>query len=380
MAEIKNTAVGNANIEQKRIVVDMSKEIAFLEPSATPFTVLTKKLNTVACHQPKYEWMDNDTETRWTATTATALVGASTIAVTAGTGKYFAAGDLIKNVTTGETMQVTGVAADTLTILRGIGSTAVAVGSGDKILLVGNASMQGSGAPAEKVIGVTPFFNYTQIFKTAFSITNTLDATKLYGMDEKARLRKNNGIVHAKSIEYAALFGTKSIDTTGSQPITTTEGIITSLATNPNNVSKAKATATESDLLGFCENLFSHGTSERTCYVSPDVLSWFAEKAMNKVQLVQKDKDKTYGIAITKYLTPHGTLDLILHPLLTNGYAGKMVAVDMADIYYRPLAGRDTTLKTNIQAEDEDGQRDMYITEAGVQLRLPLKHGIFTLT
>lgn len=382
MAAISATAVGNYNIEQKRIVIDMSNEIAFLEPSATPLVVLSKRMNTKACHNPKFEWMDNDTDVRWAAHGSTASTSTATSLVMAtGKGAYFGVGDLIKVPSTGEVMKVTAVSTDTLTVTRGIGSTAGAVvPANEQLLIIGNASMQGSGSPAEKVIGVTPFYNYTQIFKTAFSVTNTLEATKLYGMKELARLRKNNGIVHAKSMEYAFLFGEKNIVTSGAQPETYVGGIFEFLKTNANNVTKTTASATESDLMTFCQRVFTYGGDSRTCLCSPDMLAWVAALASPKIQLIQSSKDSTYGLNITKYLTPFGVLDLVMHPLLTGGYAKRIVALDFADLYYRPLEGRDTKLETNIQANDEDGERDQYITEAGIELRLPLKHGIFTLT
>jgi hypothetical protein len=45
-------------------------------------------------------------------------------------------------------------------------------------------------------------------------------------------------------------------------------------------------------------------------------------------------------------------------------------------IAYRPLAGRDTTLKTNIQNNDVDGWMDEYLTEAGLEVRLEKTHAI----
>lgn len=382
MTAIATTAVGNGNILSNRIVIDMSNEIAMLEPSATPLVVLTKKMNTKTCHNPKFEWMDSDTDVRWVAnSSATATSTATSVSVAEGKGKYFAVGDLVKVPSTGEVLKVTEISTDALTVTRSVGGTAAAViPPNEKLLIIGNASQQGSGAPAEKVIGLSPFYNYTQIFKTAFSVTNTLEATKLYGMKELARLRKNNGIVHAKSMEYAFLFGEKGIVTTGSQPETYVGGIFEFLSGNANNKTVAKASATEADLLVFCQNVFTYGGDTRTCLCSPDILSWFATLAGSKVQLIQADKDSTFGLNITKYMTPFGVLNLVMHPLLVQGYAGNLMAMDFDDLYYRPLAGRDTKLMTNIQAADEDGQRDQYITEAGIELRLPLKHGIFKLT
>ena len=379
---LKETAVGNGNILSNRIVVDMAQEIAFLEPSATPLIVLTKKMNTASVMNPKFEWMDNNLEVRWTKAVATGTTTATSIAVTSGTGQYFTVDDLIKVSSTGEVMKVTAISTDTLTVSRGIGNsgTGLAFNANADILVIGNAAMQGSGAPAENVLGVTPFYNYTQIFKTAFSVTNTLEATKLYGMKELARLRKNAGIRHAKSMEYAFLFGKKSIDTTGAQPVTTTEGILTTLTGNANNKSVTKASATEADLMEFCQNVFTYGGDTRTCLVSPDMLAWFSTLAGSKLQIIQNDMDTTYGLNISKYLTPFGVLNLVMHPLLRNGYASTLIALATEDLYYKPLSGRDTKLVTNVQLPDEDGQRDMFLTEAGMELRLPLKHGVFTLT
>jgi hypothetical protein len=43
------------------------------------------------------------------------------------------------------------------------------------------------------------------------------------------------------------------------------------------------------------------------------------------------------------------------------------------------LKGRDTKLMTNIQNNDEDGRRDMYQTECGLEIKLPKTHGIIKL-
>lgn len=387
-APIVNTAQGYASIEQKRIKVDMSETIARLEPSATPLIVLTKKINTSPVHNPHYEFMDHDLEQRWIKAAADATNTDTAITFETGQGANVTVGDLLKHVVSGEVMRVISIAGDVVTVERNVGNALAVAGTittGDSVLVMGNSAMQGSGAPAENVVGVTPFDNYTQIFKTAFSVTNTLEATSLYGETELARLRKNAGIRHAKSMEYAYLFGVKSYEAGGAQPITTTEGIYTSLVKDGTNLGVTGAaidynTFTQEQLMEWSEALFYYGSNERTCLCSPDILSWFANKANEKVTFIQSDMDKTFGLNITRYVTPHGYFNLVLHPLLVQGYTGTMIALDMKDVAHRPLRGRDTTLKTNVQLDDEDGQRDMYITESGVQIRLRPKHGILKLT
>jgi hypothetical protein len=47
-------------------------------------------------------------------------------------------------------------------------------------------------------------------------------------------------------------------------------------------------------------------------------------------------------------------------------------------VWYRPLRGRDTKLRTNIQAPGLDGWQDEYLTEAGLEVRLEKVHGILS--
>ena len=68
--------------------------------------------------------------------------------------------------------------------------------------------------------------------------------------------------------------------------------------------------------------------------------------------------------------------NLVKHRLLENIYDGYALGLDLKNLWYRPLQGRDTVLKTNIQANDEDGEKDEYITEAGLQLNLEKTHAV----
>lgn len=383
MSTIADTARGTGNVISNRIVVNMSEAISDLQPEASPLLVLTKKLGTKATSNYKFEWMEDDLlgrETAFAGTTETGTYGTE-LAVTEGTGALIAVGDLIKNVKTGEVVKVTAITTDTLTVVRGYGETAKAnMTADDKLIIVGNAIMQGAGSPAEKYNNPTPVYNYTQIFRTPFSVTRTLDNTKMIGGKELAKLRKKKAIEHAKSIELTFLLGERKLDTTGAQPLTTTRGIFKFLENCPNNVTKTKAGVVEADFEGFCQNLFTYGSTEKLFLASPTVINKINSWAKGKMELVQSDKDKTYGINITRYMTPFGDLMIVKHPLLVGAYDGYAIALDMEELSYRPLENGDTKLRTNIQANDEDGERDEYLTEAGLELRLPIKHGLFILT
>jgi hypothetical protein len=380
---LTDTARGTANILSDRVAVNMSDKISMLEPEASPLLVLTKKLGNKTTSNYKFEWMEQDPMARWVSanTVSDIAADATTLPLQTDEGANVAVNDIIKVVRTGEILRVTDISTDSLTVTRGYGTTAGAViKDDDKILIIGNALMQGSGSPAEKYNTPTPLYNYTQIFKTPFSITGTLENTKLIGGEELARERLIAGIEHAKSIEYALLFGERKLDTTGAQPLSTTAGVVTFLTGTDNVSTVAKADLVEADFETFCEEVFTYGSGEKVMFACPYMITKINTWAKGKLEIVQADKDKTYGLNIVKYMTPHGTLDIVKHPLFVQGYAGYNLVLDLDELSYRPLQNRDTKLQTNIQDNDEDGERDQYITESGLELRMPKKHGMFIVT
>lgn len=373
---IVDNARGTANILSNRIVVDMSDKIAMLKPRTSPLTTITRKLAKKPAMNYKFEWMEDKYMSRWTQINNAGgyLAGATSVVVD--DGSIIAVGDLIKIIRTAEILKVTAVSTNTLTVTRAYGETsAAAINDDDKVVILGNANLQGSGAPAEKYATLTAAYNYTQIFKTPFAVTNTLDATELYGMSELTRLQAHKGVEHAESVEYSFLFGERKLDTSGAQPLSTTRGILKFLAGGTNATQISKSTGTQKDLDGFFEKVFTNGSSKRVWFCSPGMITWVNQLAQGKVQIISAS-EQTFGLDIMRYQTPHGTMDMVLHQMLVNGYADYSFALDMEHVYYRPLKGRDTKLMTNIQNNDEDGRRDMYQTEAGLELRLPDVHGV----
>jgi hypothetical protein len=381
MATIATTARGTGNILSNRAEVNMSDVISQLQPESSPLLVLTKKLNTKTTTNYKFEWMEDDLLARDVEVEGAVLVGATSMDVVAGQGALIAVGDLIKNTRTGEVVKITAISTDTLTITRAYGETAAAaMNDADKCVVMANAIMQGDGAPAEKYSNPTVVYNYTQIFRTPFAVTRTLNKTKLIGGAELATLRKKKAIEHAKSIELAFLLGERKLDTAGSQPLTTTRGVLKFLATSPHNTSKAASSVVEADFETFCEKIFTYGSGQKLLLASPTLITKINGWAKGKLEIVQSDMDKTYGLNIIKYMTPHGDLMITKHPLLVGAYDGYGIVLDMEELSYRPLEDSDTKLKTNIQNNDEDGERDEYLTEAGLELRQVKKHGLFILT
>lgn len=372
---IVNTAQGTQKISQDRRVVDMSDKISLLKPAAFPFTYLLSKLSKESAHNTRFQWLEEDLMSVWVEASATIALGITALVLKAGQGVQVAVEDLLRVVTTGEVVKVTAVATDTLTITRGFGGTVAAEIPADaKIIVLGNAMMQGGVSPSEKYTNTRTQHNFTQIVKTPFSITNTLDAQKLYGGKEYSRLANRKGIEHGRSLEQMLLFGVRSEDVTGAQPILTTGGVLQFLKGTTNDINVNESLLTLDKLFEIAEQIFTYGNQSKLWLVSPRWMTAVAKIAADYIQM--DSSEKTLGLEITKLRTPHGTLNMIQHPLFNTGYFDLSLALDIEEITYRPLQGRDTKLQTQIQANDEDGRRDQYITEAGLEFKQPKKHAL----
>lgn len=365
---------GSANIQQARRVVDMSKDIALLEPDAAPLTVLLKQMDgkTREAINPEFKWLEDELAPRWDAINNGAGYTAGSTSIVVDNGSYFKAGDIVKVPRTVEQMLVTAVSTNTLTVTRGWGTTAAAgLVDNDPLLILGNSSAEGASSPTTKTTQEAVYTNYTEIIRTPFDVTGTDAASELYGGRDMNYLRKKMGIEHKKSIELAYLFGEKKEDTTGSQPQRFTGGLNYWVSTNRQDAGGA---LTEAEFEQFCRTIFRYGNSTKVLLASPLLVSGINQWANGKLQMFPKDK--TYGISVKEYLTGHGTLLIVKHNLLEQSYSGYGFAVDTEFVAHRPLRGRDTKLRMGIQANDADTEKDEYLTESGLEVKLEKAHGV----
>jgi hypothetical protein len=329
----------------------------------------------------KFSWLEDDLGARWDAINAAAGFAANVTKIIVDNGGYFSVGDIVKVPRTGECMLVTVINPDTdnaneLSVVRGYGSTAAAdLVDNDPVVIIGNANEEGSGVRTIKSADETEVYNYTQIFKLPFGVTNTQNATAMYGGNDFSYQQKKKGIEHTIDLARAFYFGEKKLDTTGSHPRRTTGGLLSFLSENNYDASGA-LTQSEFDQ-NICEVAFKYGSKEKLMLASARVLSVINGWALGKLQVEMGEN--TFGLSVVKYVSPFGILNIVHEPLFEGAvYGGYAAIVDTENIKYRPLKGRDTKLETNIQANDVDGRTDQYITEAGLEVRLPKTHALLT--
>lgn len=325
----------------------------------------------------KFEWLEDDLGARWDAINKAAGYLAADTTLTVDNGDYFASGFIVKVPRTGEVLLVTAVSSNDLTVTRGYGSTsAAALVDNDPLVIIGNANEEGSGTLVLKSTLESAKFNYTQIFKTPFGVTGTENNTKMYGGKDLAYQRKKKAIEHKIDIARAFTFGEKKLDTSGTNPRRATGGLLSFLTANNYDAGGA-LTQSEFDN-NVSEVVFKKGSKKKIMLASARMLSVINGWALGKLQ-VNQDAAK-YGLDIREYQTPFGTYMLMNYQHILEGavYGGYGIVIDPENVKYRYLQGRDTTLRTNIQDNDEDQVKEEYLTECGLEVRLPDTHAVIT--
>lgn len=370
-----------ANILSNKKIIDMADKIALLQPNESPFMSFLKiaKQNTKVATNPKFEWLEDDLLPRWDAVNNAAGYLSTDTAIVVDNSAYFTVNDVVKVPRTAEVMLVTAITTgtNTLTVTRGYGiTTAAALVDNDPILIIGNVNEEGSGTRDLKSTKESNKYNYTQIFKTPFGVTNTEKATNMYGGQDLSYQQMKAGVQHKIDMARSFMLGERKEDLSGNKPKRSTGGLLSFLMSNNYD---AGGTLTQSEFdNNISEVIFKYGNKDKIMLCSARLLTVINGWGQQYLRINQ-DAAK-YGLKIFTYVTPFGTYHLMNEQRILEGavYGGYGIVLDPENVRYRPLQGRDTKLETNIQANDEDQREDQYITEAGLEVRLADTHAVVT--
>jgi len=380
MPTILSGVVDDADILSNQRVVDMSPTIAQLEPDEAPLTTMLQKTASRAAYSQKVEWLSDELMPRLTTLSASAASADTAIAVATGTGTYFRAGDVVRFATTGENASVSAVSANTIYVTRALGGvTALSAASGIDLVKIGNAAAEGATLGTLVQTKKVANYNYAQIQRDPFGFTNTLVASKLYGGPEPANEAKKKLIEHKRQLENTMFWGVRDLNTSGGAPIGYCGGLYQYVTSN---VTSGVGTLTESVFETFLRKAFRYGSQNKVMFCSPLVASALSSFPQSKLAPPAPSID-TYGVSLSKYQSASGATVQIMvkrdwydFQSTGNQYGGIGVVVDMEDVTMRPL--RDTVLKPDRQANDEDSVKQEYLTEWSLEIGLEKKHAIIS--
>lgn len=358
--------------------------ILWLDPNGqAPIFALTAKMAKEVLDDPQTSWWEETLEvTRVRLNDASNMNTLDTAVVLDNGGLKLLPGDLLMVETTeasaydSEIVMVTAVTDDNnITISRAAaGSTAAAIPDDTYFTKIGSAHSEGSGAPSVMSTNPTKFTNYCQIFKTAYEVTGTAQATRFRTGDPVKNEQIRKAFDHAAKIEASLLFG-KPSETTGSngQPLRTMGGLRSFLTSNRTVYGSPITINTFLDAVAPVFNYSGEGAGDQR-------IAFCGNSALNALNKAIKDASTTmitydgvvsvYGMKFGKFIMPQGELLLKTHPLMNvhERYQKSMFIINPAGLKYRPLKGRDTHVVKNIQANDSDTKKDQWLTECTMEL------------
>ena len=348
-----------------------------LEPNGTaPLQALLSMAGSESTDDPKFNHFRDELPNR-TLTVNGAVASTSTTSIVVDNDDdeaFVVAGTILQNQTTGEIMRATAdanLATNTLTVERNIGGTSHQIADDAVLVIAGHADQEGGTSPTAISFDPTTDFNFTQIFKTAVQVSGTLQNTYLRTGDKEQEQLTKALKLHMGDIERAMFFG-KRHEANGStaSPTRFTGGLLNQI-TNVTDGASFGATANtitekEFDRL-LIETIFAFGSSEKVAFCGARVISNLMEIGKNRWQPTQIDN--AYGVSLTRYTTYAGDLLVYMHPMFRQtGMTEEMIILDMGELKFRYLQGRDTQLIRDIQAPDFDGVKHMYMTECGLEM------------
>jgi hypothetical protein len=363
------------------LVRDVAPTIAWLDPSSNPLTTLLVRARGKSrkVTNPMFEMLEQrrPTETATTNATAASTTTATTISVV--TDNFLMAGDLVMNTTTEEVMLISSIASNVLTVVRAIGGDIGAVASGATLLRIGNAQPENSSAPDLLSRNLEIPYNYIQIQRRNWGLSNTAMDTANYGAKDQQVRNRENSIEHAIDLEKQLLFGKRDIQAATTFPRRMSGGVLWYLDQSGSGaaISAALATLTLAEVDSWAEDLFRYDGGAKLVLCGARALTAFTVIARNGSQIRTVPGGRKFGLQIREFVTAHGVLNLVYHRLMgrLTDYTGHAIGLTMKNLRLAYQGARRTRLWRNQQTNDVDGVEHGLLSATGLELLLTETHG-----
>ena len=282
---------------------------------------------------PQFKFLEQDSVNRVYTTTATALVGATTIVLSTTVGLQ--RGDILRNTSSNEVVRVASVTNGTdIVVLRSTGTLnaipAAAVGNGDVYILLGSSVPVGEAGRSAFAAPAVEKFNYIQKIVTSVSVNEGDTFTAKYGTNKKLALQNymdNQWKEQMRSVEYVTLFGQKATSTDAVTGTTEyrAEGILnTALRGYTGDISGA---LTVKNIIKEFGRLVPYGGNTKLVLCGSEVLAEFYSLFSSQIA---KDNIKSIDLNVDTLMINGTKFILREHPMLNSesGWAKYCVVVD----------------------------------------------------
>ena len=373
----------NNQATEGRAVRSVAPIIHELEIDKAPLTVIMTKAagRLVPSGNKKVEWFEDALPAQFDVLSANLLVGDAVMEVT--NFAYFAKGMLVQ-INRKEIVRVTATpTTTTVAIARAVGEeVAAAATAADQLFIIGDSSEEGTNvSPILMTLKDNPY-NYMEITKTDIGWTGTAAASDVYGKSDPDQDRAKAIIKHARELEKKYIVGQRSFTAVGpvdGKEHRTMRGVLRYIVTNTGPMS---GEMTQEEFDNHLRKSFRYGSNKKLLIASGTVINVINAFAREKV--APATFNPTYGLKLSKYVTPFGDLDIAYSPLLENdslddlaGLAGLGIVLDIANLEVNHLPNRYMMHMMNTQAAGLDGEQEEILSECCISVPQEKMHSYF---
>lgn len=276
-----------------------------------------------------------------------------------------------------------------------VGAPARDLRNANFILCLGSVNPEGSSFPDSIVHVPAEYYNFTQIFINALSITRTAHQTSTttstdgdYAQNFKDMLEE-----HARDLEMSFLYSrlSKSVGVNG-EPQRTMQGLIPFIKqegyytdfryeTDPLLRGRTWQEGWFAWLSIIASRVFEYGSQDRMVFMGNRAFLALNQAVMNYSgsNFTWTSTTTSFGMKVVEFVTPFGTWYIKQHPLLSRDPvdAYTMIVFDIKDLEYRylqdtiPITG--DTIKKYAGKGWWDGISEGVLTEATLTYNFPIK-------
>lgn len=268
------------------------------------------------------------------------------------------------------------------------------------VTVVGQAVHEGSLNEGQSQYTIPyEIYNYTAITRKTVSATGTAGMTQVkFDKEGPTPDQQKKALVNLMNeLELKLHFSDRSLLTVPNErPRRTTGGILFFLREwekTSNNPYGATGATTDSDFnKRIIENtggtmtmakwndyimrafyVTNNVANEKLCLCGNGFLNVINQLYQGQSVLNKVPKDQVYGMDFVEHVSPFGTLYYKTHPLYNQNPILRNCAliVDVNNLCYRYIEGRDMVYRDNIQPNDADWREDEWLTESGLEVHFP---------
>ena len=274
----------------------------------------------------------------------------------------------------------------TVTLLEADGGPTY-LASSDRALIIGNINPEGGLMPAAVTYGQETRYNYTQIARTPLSITRTARKTKLRTGDKYAQMKAEALELHSIELEKNAIYSipTETVSPINGQIERTSGGLMYFIrqrgimdhyvTTDVVADGTTWLNGGEDWLDEMCRRIFKYGPRERIGFCGDKTILAIQKLIKNnsRVSYELKATTKEYGLNVVSWMTPFGTIHLMLHPLFSYENSDQSSMLVLAPQYMIWRYIDDTTFfkdgdKQNTGHTRKDATDEEFLTEGGYEI------------